>query len=153
MPWTAVALTLVVGSLGAVASRDRDGWFGRLDRPGWVPGRSGLAVAWLVRLGASAVAGWLILDAGGWDLTAGLWAAQSAMAVVTPGLFFAARRLSTSFTWICLEWVAAGLAAAAAWVFVPPAGWLLVAVLALLAWLGAGCFFVWQLNEPSRDPA
>ena len=152
MPWTALALAVIVGALGLVMSRDRDGWFIDLDRPEWVPGRSGLTLAWLLRLGIAATAGWLILDERGWDLTAGLWVGQLAMAIITPGIFFGARRLSTSFTWICLEWVAAGLAAAAAWVFVPTAGWLLVGVLAILTWLGAAAFFIWQLNEPSRGP-
>ncbi|NND84642.1 MAG: tryptophan-rich sensory protein [Acidimicrobiia bacterium] len=152
MPWTALALTVVAAGLAWVGGRDRDGWFDGLERPGWLPGRRGLGAAWAVRLLAAGAAGWLILDERGWGLTAGLWVAQVVMAFVTPGLFFGARRLSTSFTWLCLEWVAVGLAAAAAWVFVPPAGWILVGLLGLLTWLGAGGFFVWQLNEPSRGP-
>lgn len=133
-------------------ARDPDGWFAALDRPAWLPGRRGLAVSWAARLGLAAIAGWWIVAARGWDLTASLWAAQVAMAAATPWVPFAARRLSTTFTWLCLEWVALGLAAAAAWVFVPPAGWLLVIALATVTWLGAGAFFVWQLNEPSRGP-
>jgi benzodiazapine receptor len=152
MPWTAAIATLLAAVLGGMGGRDRDGWFGGLERPEWVPGRMGLGLAWAVRLGVSGVAGWWILDERGWGLTAGLWVAQLAMACATPALLFGARRLSTSFTWICLEWAAVGLAAAAAWVFVPPAGWLLVGVLALITWFGAGAFFIWQLNEPSRGP-
>ncbi len=149
MPSIVLLITTAAGVLTLLGGVDREGWFADLDRPGWVPGRSGLGALTLLRLVSVGIAGWWIVDERGWGLVAGLWAVQLVMSTGTPWLLFRGRRLSATFTWICLDWVALGLATAAAWVFVPLAGWALLSQLAVVTWLGAGAFIVWQLDAPS----
>lgn len=150
MSWIVPALTLAAAAITWLGARDDTRWFEHLTRPRWVPGRPALATIVAARLVVVGVAGWWIVEGAGWGLTAGLWVTQLVLSMGSPWLLLRRHRPSAAFTWLCLDWVALGLAAAAARVFVPAAGWALLAVLPAVTWLGAATFFLWQLNPSLR---
>ncbi len=98
------------------------------------------------------IAAWLVWRDHGWGISVWLWVAQMALNLLWPYLFFVRKRLSASFTWVCLVWVGVGLTTAAFWVFTPLAGVLMLPYLVWVTFAGALTFFIWQLNAPSRGP-
>lgn len=147
------ALIAVVTALlgGAWTSRGL-AWYRELDQPDWAPPEKAFGPAWTILYILMTIAVWLVWREHGWGIAVWLWVFQMGLNLLWPYFFFARKRLSASFTWICLLWVGIGLTTAAFWVFTPAAGLLMLPYLAWVTFAGALNFFIWQFNAPSRGP-
>ncbi|MEX1281547.1 MAG: tryptophan-rich sensory protein [Acidimicrobiia bacterium] len=143
------ALVLLVGPLPLLRP-ERRAWWNALERPEWAPTARPAAVSGVLVAAIEAIAAWLVWQEVGWGAGIVTWLIHVAIAPLWWSMLIGRQRLSAAFTVLCVDWAALGIATAAFWVFVEPAGWLALASLAWLTWMGAVVFFLWQLNQPSR---
>lgn len=144
-----LALLLVAGPVPLLRAGSRDWWNG-LQRPEWAPPARPVAIGGILAGVVEAIAAWLVWQEVGWGLALFVWVAHVALSPVWWSLLVGRRRFSAAFTMLCADWTALAITTAAFWVFVRPAGWLALASLAWLTWMGVVVFFAWQLNQPSR---
>ena len=103
----------------------------------WLPSIAGFVFAiWALSRSGSVVNGWLASLVFLSLLGAWYW----------PVLIFKKHDLRNSFTLACTVWVFAALAAAAAGIFLPVAGYLMLPLLGAITAGGFYNFIVWQLN-------
>jgi tryptophan-rich sensory protein len=133
-----VALSLVAGGLGGVASANAKGFYAQLDQPGWAPPPWLFAPVWTTLYVVMGVAAWLVWREAGWargGTALWLFIVQLVLNALWTWLFFAWRRGAWSFAEIVLLAVAivatmvafARIRALAAALLVPYLGWVLFA--------------------------
>ncbi len=96
-----VAVCLVAGAIGAMASADAATFYAMLNRPPWAPPAWLFAPVWTVLYLLMAVAAWLVWRARGWG-----------GARVGLALFIAQLACNALWTWLFFGWRTGGLALA-----------------------------------------
>lgn len=149
-----IALALLAGAVGGVASLDAGLFYGTLDKPTWAPPGSVFGPVWTALYVLMGIAAWLVWRA--WpetqaDLTTrrralALFVVQLALNALWTWLFFAWRQGALAFGEIVLLWLAVAITA---WQFSrvrPLAGWCLVPYLGWVSFATALTWAVWQRN-------
>ena len=136
-----LVLTLALGAVTGFVTRDDTSFYDTLVKPAFAPPGWLFPVVWGVLYAAMAVAMWFVLRAQGRDrfILLGLYAAQLAVNLLWPWLFFSRQALGLAFFWLVLL---CALVAIMTWQFFREsriAGWL---VLPYLLW----CTFAAVLN-------
>ncbi len=142
-------LTLAIGYVGSLASRQASSFYGALVRPAWAPPSSWFGPVWTALYVLMAVAAWLVwLRRGrpGARLALGLFLAQLVPNVLWSWIFFQAQRGGLALLDLALMW-ALLLATIVMFARVRPlAASLLVPYLAWVTYAGALNLAVWRLN-------
>lgn len=126
-----------------------DAWFRALKKPSWNPPDAVFAPVWALLYVAIAIAGWLVWrdSAGQWTVALAAWGVQLVLNAAWSWLYFGRHQIFAAMidsamlllTIVVFIVSAAGINAAAAWLFVPYACWVAFAT-ALNAAL-------WMLNK------
>ncbi len=152
LPWKTLALfegvTLGLGAaVGFLTQRDSAFYEGLMKPvfapPGWV-----FPVAWSLLYAAMALSAWYMWRARGRDrnILLALYAAQLAVNLLWPWLFFVQKALGLAFFWLILLWALAGIML---WEFFKEskvAGWLLVPYQLWLTFAAALNFAIASMN-------
>lgn len=147
MGW--LALVLLAGGLGALASVEAASFYAQLNRPGWAPPAGVFGPVWSLLYGLMAVAAWLVWREPAQPLRApalAVFVLQLAVNALWSWLFFAWHRGA----WALAD-VLVLLALIAAMVVLfrrirPLAAWLLWPYLAWVAFASALTWAVWRAN-------
>lgn len=128
------AATLGLGGLVGFLTQRDSSFYDELIKPVFAPPGWLFPVAWTLLYAAMALAAWLVLrsDAGEKGILLGLYAAQLAVNLVWPHLFFTREALGLAFFWLLLLWMLAAImlvqffraSRAAGWLLVPYQLWL-----------------------------
>ena len=142
-----LALSLLAGGLGAIASVDAASFYAQLDQPAWAPPAGVFGPVWSVLYVLMAIAAWLVWkqpkDTKGALI---LFFSQLALNFAWSFLFFGARS-----PWLGLIGVAFMLAAVAIttvvfWRITKPAGMLFIPYLAWTAFAAFLNLTIWRMN-------
>jgi benzodiazapine receptor len=144
-----LALSLLAGGLGAIASVDAASFYAQLQQPGWAPPASVFGPVWTALYALMAVAVWLVWrEPATGHRTAALtvFVLQLAVNALWSWLFFAWHLGAWAFADVLLL-LALIVATAALFRRVRPlAAWLLLPYLAWVAFASALTCAVWQAN-------
>lgn len=152
-PWVALAgwlaLSLVTGGVGAIASVNAADFYATLDRPPWAPPAAVFGPVWTLLYIAMAVAAWLVWRERGWARARGalgLFVLQLAVNALWSWLFFAWHRGAAAFADIVVLWLLIVATIVAFARIRVAAAWLLAPYLAWVSFAAFLCFSVWQRN-------
>lgn len=122
------AATLGAGGLVGFLTQRSSDFYDGLTKPSFAPPGWLFPVAWTLLYAAMALAMWFVLRRGGRDrfLLLGLYAAQLAVNLLWPYLFFVQQALGLAFFWLILLWMLAGIMLYQFFREDRLAGWLLV---------------------------
>lgn len=142
------AVTLGLGALNGLLTSGSMDVYESIQKPplsptGWV-----FPVAWGILYAAMALSAWLVWreNAPGSRGWLALWAAQLAVNLAWPWLFFVLRAFGLAFVWLAVLWALAGLLMIGFFRQQKVAGWLLVPYLLWLTFAGYLSFMVARLN-------
>lgn len=129
-----IGITVGLGMLVGFLTQRDSSFYEELSKPFFAPPGWVFPLAWALLYAAMAAAMWFVLRAQGRDrkLLLGLYAAQLAVNLVWPYLFFTQQALGLAFFWLMLLWMLAGImlyqffreSRAAGWLVVPYQLWL-----------------------------
>jgi benzodiazapine receptor len=152
-PWIALigwlALSALVGAIGAIASVDAKQFYGQLRQPAWAPPAWVFGPVWSLLYMAMAVAAWIVWRERSWARARGalgLFVAQLALNALWSWLFFAWHRGALAFVDIVLLILLIVSTIVAFARIRRLAAWLLAPYLAWVCFAAALNFAVWQLN-------
>lgn len=128
------AVTLGLGGLVGFLTQQDSSFYNGLTKPVFAPPGWLFPVAWTLLYAAMAFSAWLVLksDAKEKGILLGLYAAQLAVNLLWPYLFFTRQALGLAFFWLLLLWMLAAImlvqffraSRAAGWLLVPYQLWL-----------------------------
>lgn len=128
------AVTLGLGGLVGFLTQRDSSFYNGLTKPVFAPPGWLFPVAWTLLYAAMAFSAWLVLksDAKEKGILLGLYAAQLAVNLLWPYLFFTRQALGLAFFWLLLLWMLAAImlvqffraSRAAGWLLVPYQLWL-----------------------------
>jgi tryptophan-rich sensory protein len=133
-----IAISLLAGGLGGIASASAKGFYAQLEQPGWAPPSWLFAPVWTALYLLMGIAAWLVWREVGWGRggrALGLFVVQLVLNALWTWLFFAWRRGAWSFAEIVVLAVAilatmvafARVRVLAAALLLPYLGWVLFA--------------------------
>lgn len=142
------AATLGAGGIVGFLTQRSSGFYDTLIKPAFAPPGWLFPVAWTLLYAAMAAAMWFVLRAGGRDkmILLGLYAAQLAVNLLWPYLFFVQQALGLAFFWLILLWLLAGIMLYQFFRESKIAGWLIVPYQAWLTFAGLLNFCIARLN-------
>lgn len=142
------AVTLGLGGLVGFLTQRESSFYEGLVKPGFAPPGWVFPIAWTLLYAAMALAAWFMLRAGGRDryILLGLYAAQLAVNLVWPYLFFVRQALGLAFFWLLLLWMLAAIMLYQFFREKPLAGWLLVPYQLWLTFAAVLNFCIARLN-------
>lgn len=152
-PWRSLialeAATLGLGGLVGFLTQRDSAFYEGLTKPVFAPPGWVFPVAWTLLYAAMALAAWFMLRAGGRDrhILLGLYAAQLAVNLLWPWLFFVRQALGLAFFWLVLLWMLAGVMLYQFFRESRVAGWLLVPYQVWLTFAAALNFCIARLNS------
>lgn len=145
-----VALAVLAGAVGAIASLDARVFYGALVKPTWAPPGWLFGPVWTTLYVLMGIAAWLVwrtpTDVVTRRRALALFVTQLALNALWTWLFFAWRQGALAFGEIALLWLAVAITA---WQFGRVrrlAAWLLVPYLAWVSFAAALTWAVWQGN-------
>jgi translocator protein len=145
-----LGLCAVVAGLGSVMSASAmDGWYGRLEQPGWDPPDWVFGPVWSVLYVLIAVSGWLVWRARGWfESRAALiaWGVQLALNLLWTAVFFGLEQPGLATVEIAFLWMAIVANIVMFWFVSRLAAVLLVPYLIWVTYAAALTFSIWRLN-------
>jgi translocator protein len=147
MGW--LALVLLAGGLGALASVEAASFYAQLDRPGWAPPAGVFGPVWSLLYGLMAVAAWLVWREPAQPSRAPalvVFVLQLAVNALWSWLFFAWHRGAWALADVLLLLVLIATAIALFRRVRPLAAWLLWPYLAWVAFASALTWAVWRAN-------
>lgn len=144
-----IALCLLAGAVGAIASADAPAFYAQLDLPSWAPPAWLFGPVWTALYVAMGVAAWLV-----WlrprseqrRIALALFVVQLAANVLWSWLFFAWRLGAWSFAEIVVLWLLIAATIVAFYRLRPAAAMLLVPYLAWVSFASALDFTIWRAN-------
>ncbi|MBQ8554923.1 MAG: tryptophan-rich sensory protein [Clostridia bacterium] len=141
-------VTLGAGALVGFLTQKSSGFYETLTKPAFAPPGWVFPVAWSILYAAMALAMWFVWRAQGQDrgILLGLYAAQLAVNLVWPFLFFVQQALGLAFFWLILLWMLVGIMM---WQFFKEsstAGWLILPYLAWTTFATVLNFMIARLN-------
>lgn len=145
-----LAMTLLAGAVGAVASVDAAAFYDALEKPSWAPPAWLFGPVWTVLYVLIGVAAWLVWRERGWRASSGLalmlFVAQLAANALWTWLFFAWHLGAVAFAEIVVLF-ALIVATAAAFRHVRPlAAGLMLPYLAWVGFATALTWTIWRMN-------
>ncbi len=147
MGW--LALVLLAGGLGALASVEAASFYAQLNRPGWAPPAGVFGPVWSLLYGLMAVAAWLVWREPAQPSRAPalvVFVLQLAVNALWSWLFFAWHRGAWALADVLLLLVLIATAIALFRRVRPLAAWLLWPYLAWVAFASALTWAVWRAN-------
>ncbi|WP_382163295.1 TspO/MBR family protein [Hydrogenophaga sp. ANAO-22] len=147
MGW--LALVLLAGGLGALASVEAASFYAQLDRPGWAPPAGVFGPVWSLLYGLMAAAAWLVWREPAQPSRAPalvVFVLQLAVNALWSWLFFAWHRGAWALADVLLLLVLIATAIALFRRVRPLAAWLLWPYLAWVAFASALTWAVWRAN-------
>lgn len=144
-----LALCLVAGAIGAVASIDAAAFYAQLDTPSWAPPGWLFGPVWTTLYILMGIAAWLVWrcpqsERRRFALT--LFVVQLAANVLWSWLFFAWRLGAWSFAEVVLLWLLIAATIVAFYRLRPIAAMLLVPYIAWVSFASALNFTIWRAN-------
>ncbi len=147
MGW--LALVLLAGGLGALASVEAASFYAQLNRPGWAPPAGVFGPVWSLLYGLMAVAAWLVWREPAQPSRAPalvVFVLQLAVNALWSWLFFAWHRGAWALADVLLLLVLIAMAIALFRRVRPLAAWLLWPYLAWVAFASALTWAMWRAN-------
>ena len=140
--------TLGAGALVGFLTQRDPSFYQNLAKPAFAPPGWVFPVAWTLLYAAMAVSMWLVLRKKGQDrfLLLGLYAAQLAVNLTWPFLFFMQKALGLAFFWLVLLWMLAAVMLGQFYRQSKAAGWFLVPYQLWLTFAGVLNFTIARLN-------
>jgi tryptophan-rich sensory protein len=155
MDWP-VFLVYLLACFGAGATGGLfppDGWYRRLDKPGFTPPDWVFPAAWTYLYVASAWAAARVSGMPGTEMALALWAAQVAFNGLWSPVFFGLKRIGLALGVVGALWL---LVAACLWTFAALDRWTLIAFVPYLAWVSVAFALnasIWRRNPAGPAPA
>lgn len=128
------AVTLSAGAIIGFLTQKDSSFYAALSKPAFAPPGWLFPVAWSILYAAMAASAWFMLRAQGRDrfILLGLYAAQLAVNLLWPYLFFTRQALGLAFFWLILLWMLAAImlihfsreSKISGWLLVPYQAWL-----------------------------
>lgn len=142
------AVTIGAGALVGWLTQQDPSFYEGLTKPPFAPPGWLFPVVWALLYAAMATAMWFVLRAQGRDryLLLGLYAAQLAVNLIWPYLFFTKQVLGMAFFWLILLWALAAVMLYQFFRESKVAGWLLVPYQLWLTFAAALNFVLASLN-------
>jgi len=142
------AVTIGAGTLVGWLTQQDPSFYEGLTKPPFAPPGWLFPVVWALLYAAMATAMWFVLRAQGRDryLLLGLYAAQLAVNLIWPYLFFTQQVLGMAFFWLILLWALAAVMLYQFFRESKVAGWLLVPYQIWLTFAAALNFVLASLN-------
>ncbi len=144
-----LAVSLVAGGLGAVASAQAADFYRELSLPEWAPAASLFGPVWTVLYVMMGVAAWLVWRTGGFKRSGGalpLFVVQLGVNALWTWLFFRWRLGEWAFAEILLLWTMIAGTVVLFWRVRPLAGLLMLPYLGWVTFATALCHAVWRMN-------
>ena len=144
-----LALSLLAGGLGAIASVDAASFYAQLDQPAWAPPAGVFGPVWSVLYVLMAIAAWLVwreADTPTRGLALGVFVLQLAVNALWSWLFFAWHRGAWAFLDVLLLLALIVVTMVLFRRVRPLAAWLLVPYLGWVAFASALTWAVWRAN-------
>lgn len=144
-----LALSLLAGGLGAVASVDAASFYAQLNQPAWAPPAGVFGPVWSVLYVLMAIAAWLVWREAGTPargMALGVFVLQLAVNALWSWLFFAWHLGAWAFADVLLLLALIGVTIVLFRRVRPLAAWLLLPYLAWVAFASALTWSVWRAN-------
>jgi len=144
-----VALSFAAAAVGALASRQAQGFYQELIRPSWAPPATIFGPVWSVLYLLMAIAAWLVWRQDGFrnaGTALGLFIVQLVANAIWSWLFFALHQGALASAEIVVLWFLILGTLVAFWRVRPLAGILLLPYLAWVTFATALCIAMWRLN-------
>jgi len=144
-----LALCLLAGAIGAIASVDAAAFYAELERPPWAPPAWLFGPVWTALYAAMGIAAWLVSRCPKSEsrrIALTLFVVQLGANVLWSWLFFAWRLGAWSFAEVGLLWLLIAATIVAFYRLRPIAAVLLVPYLAWVSFASALNFAVWRAN-------
>lgn len=143
-----IAVTIGAGAIVGFLTQQDAAFYQELIKPAFAPPGWLFPVVWTLLYGAMATAMWFVLRAQGQDrfILLGLYAAQLAVNLIWPVLFFVQKALGLAFFWLILLWLLAGIMLYQFFRESKTAGWLLVPYQLWITFAGVLNFCIARLN-------
>lgn len=141
-----IAMPLVTGGIGAIASANAPVFYRQLVQPSWAPPPSVFGPVWTTLFVLMGIAAFLVWRARGWSRILTLFVVHLAFNALWSWLFFAWHLGAGSFIEIVALWLMIAVLVVGFWRVRPLAGVLLVPYLAWVTFATALNFTLWRLN-------
>ena len=143
-----IAATLGAGGIVGFLTQQDSSFYKELIKPAFAPPGWLFPIVWTLLYAAMATAMWFVLRAQGPDrfILLGLYAAQLAVNLIWPFLFFVQKALGLAFFWLVLLWLLAGVMLHQFFRESKAAGWLLVPYQLWITFAGVLNFAIARLN-------
>lgn len=140
--------TLAAGGVSGFLTQRDSSFYEGLNKPIFAPPGWVFPVAWILLYAAMATAMWFVLRSNGRDrfILLGLYAAQLAVNLLWPYLFFVQKALGLAFFWLLLLWCLATIMLYQFYLESKVAGWLLVPYQLWLTFAAVLNFNIARLN-------
>lgn len=145
---TLVVITLALGAVTGFLTQRESSFYDGLSKPVFAPPGWLFPVAWTLLYAAMAASMWFVLRTNSPNrfILLGLYAAQLAVNLLWPYLFFVQKALGLAFFWLLLLWMLAGIMLYQFFRESRTAGWLLVPYQLWLTFAAALNFCLARLN-------